>query len=107
MSKLRVWWNPQIGADIPQFTVEVKTVRQGVLIMDALAQYDLYQFNNKIKPDYSNMGGLEVLESSGEWEEWYDSMADTDDPREFIEMIDNGELPVDVDLQSPAFPGIG
>ena len=101
MSKLRVWWCPQIGAEIPLFTVDVATVRQGVAIMDALADYDLYQFNNKIKPDYSNTGGLEVLESSGEWEEWYDSQAETDDPREFIEMIDSGEIPESADSDNP------
>ncbi|MBK7380618.1 MAG: hypothetical protein IPJ03_16805 [Ignavibacteriales bacterium] len=32
------------------------------MTLDCLAQYDLYQLKNKIKPDFCNAGGLEVYE---------------------------------------------
>ena len=38
--------------------------------MDILAEYDLFQFKNDIKPDYSNAGGLQVFEND-DWSEWY------------------------------------
>lgn len=41
----------------------------------ALARYDQFQFCEHIKPDYANVGGLEVFED-GEWCEWYDDDGD-------------------------------
>jgi len=67
-SKLRVWWIPQIP--MKGFHVPVMTITEAMLILDTLARYDIFQYENKIKPDYSNAGGLEVLED-GEWSEWY------------------------------------
>lgn len=72
MNKLRVWWIPQVPAP-PMFHVEVETPEEAVKIMDVLANYDLFQYENKIKPDYSNVGGLEQLED-GEWTEWYNDL---------------------------------
>lgn len=66
---LRVWWIPQLGMDDP-FIVPVKSLNDAVLILKTLAQYDAFQYENKIKPDYSNTGGLEIFED-GEWLEWY------------------------------------
>lgn len=67
--KLRVWWMPQIPME--PFTVEVKTIREGKLLLNTLADYDLFQLKNRIKPDFCNAGGLSVLED-GEWNDWYD-----------------------------------
>jgi hypothetical protein len=53
------------------FRVAVKNIREAKLILDALAHYDSFQFENNIKPDYSNAAGLEVFEN-GEWTDWYD-----------------------------------
>jgi hypothetical protein len=66
---LRVWWIPQIP--MKPYHVEVRTIREAKLVLDALAHYDLFQFKNRIKPDYSNAGGLEVFHG-GDWEEWED-----------------------------------
>lgn len=54
--------------------------------MDVLAEYDLFQFENKVKPDYSNMGGLLMFED-GEWVDWYDDETNEDDPRAYLEGI--------------------
>lgn len=76
--KLRVWWIPQLPMDCP-FYVSVETVREGRMILEVLADYDIFQFENNIKPDYSNTGGLEHFDPDdtedgpeGSWVEWCD-----------------------------------
>lgn len=66
---LRVWWIPQVPGDL--FYVKVAIPEEAFLILRTLAAYDRFQFENKIKPDYSNAGGLEMWED-GEWTEWED-----------------------------------
>jgi len=80
--KLRVWWIPQVP--MSAFRVEVETPIEAKKLLKVLADYDTFQFENKIKPDYSNAGGLETFdEKSQEWGEWYDENDDD---------IDNTEL---------------
>jgi hypothetical protein len=67
MNQLRVWWIPQIP--MTPFYVPVKSTDEAKLILETLANYDIFQFEINVKPDYSNTGGLEVL-VDGEWEEW-------------------------------------
>jgi hypothetical protein len=67
--KLRVWWKPQIPCE--SFYTDVDTVEEGAKLLDTLAKYDAFQYENRIKPDYCNIGGLEMLED-GEWCDWYD-----------------------------------
>lgn len=99
MSKFRVWHIPQIPGK--EFLVEVPTVEEGVRLMNALADYDLFQFENNIKPDYCNMNGLQVwdeglteedmaeMELTDKWVDWYND--EYDDPREYIESLANAE----------------
>lgn len=82
---LRVWWIPQIPGK--PFHVDVESVREGVKIMDVLADYDQFQFENRIKPDYCNMGGLLMVDDDGEWVDWYDEETSIDDPKEFLEQM--------------------
>ena len=69
MNKYRVWWIPQLGIK-QTFYVPVDSPEEGKKVMDVLAYYDLFQLQNKVKPDYMNTGGLEVYED-GEWVDWY------------------------------------
>ena len=74
-NKLRVWWIPQIPGK--PFHVEVSSQEEAIKMLNTLAAYDLFQFNNNIKPDYCNVGGLEeFVEENGEdkpcWMEWCD-----------------------------------
>lgn len=64
---LRVWWIPQVP--MKPFYVPVETIREAKLVLDALAKYDQFQFENNVKPDYCNAGGLEIFED-GDWEDW-------------------------------------
>lgn len=74
---LQVWWIPQIPMNNP-FTVKVKTIEEAKLLLDTLARYDLYQYKNKIKPDYSNAGGLSIwsedkdIDGTPDWIDWED-----------------------------------
>ena len=72
---LRVWWIPQIP--MKPYHVPVASIREASLVLTALGYYDLFQFENKIKPDYCNAGGLEVFED-GDWTEWYDDESGDD-----------------------------
>lgn len=69
--QLRVWWIPQMPMN--PFYVNVESPEQAKFLLEALANYDLFQFENRVKPDYSNAGGLEVFED-GDWSEWLEPM---------------------------------
>jgi hypothetical protein len=66
---LQVWWIPQVPGK--PFTVPVATPAEAKKLLDVLANYDIFQFENRIKPDYCNAGGLSVFED-GEWTDWED-----------------------------------
>lgn len=82
--QLRVWHIPQVPMD-NLFNVYVDSIKEARLVLDTLAIYDLFQLEYKIKPDYSNVSGLEVFEDN-EWIEWHDK-----DGNDIDEIIKGGE----------------
>jgi hypothetical protein len=90
---LQVWWIPQIP--MKPFIVSVDSIEQGVKIMDVLAEYDKFQFENKVKPDYANGGGINMWDddSDGEgnpgWVSWHDEETGEDDPEEYLKQKGN------------------
>ena len=72
---LKVWWIPQVPlrAGDSAFETRVDSPKEAKKILDVLADYDIYQFENNIKPDYSNTGGLLVWQD-GEWIDWEDEL---------------------------------
>lgn len=71
MGKLRVWWIPQVGID-EVFYVPVNNPEEGKKLLDVLAAYDAFQLQNNVKPDYANIGGLQMWsEAEQEWNNWY------------------------------------
>lgn len=81
-NKLRVWWIPQVP--MKSFHVPVKTVEEGKKVMDMLAAYDEWQYENNIKPDFSNVGGIQMWdEEEQDWIDWY---LETDD--DYFEDVD-------------------
>lgn len=84
VGQLRVWWIPQVP--MQPFFVHVPDVEQGVRILHALAQYDLFQFDNNVKPDYCNAGGL-MMWDGDEWVDWEDEGLGVDDPEEYLQHL--------------------
>jgi len=66
--KLKVWWIPQVP--MKPFEYPVNTVLEAKILLDALGKYDAFQFENNIKPDYCNAGGLQMFDEDAQ--EWYD-----------------------------------
>lgn len=73
------------------FDVPVGNLREARLLLKTLADYDRFQFENRVKPDYCNAGGLMVFDerlwsesgSLGDWTDWSAS-----DGRDFDEIPD-------------------
>jgi len=68
VAKFKVWHIPQIPGKAFEF--ETQDLATAKTVMDQLALYDLFQFENNIKPDYANMGG--ISEWNEEEQEWWD-----------------------------------
>lgn len=64
---LKVWWIPQVPGK--PFEVPVKSLSRGRFLLDTLAEYDLFQLEHHIKPDYANVGGLMIFDEN-EWMDW-------------------------------------
>jgi hypothetical protein len=74
LGDLLVWWMPQVPGEA--FYVLVDDVDEAICVTEMLAAYDVFQFEHRIKPDYSSTGGLQVYEADGGeaggpgWVEW-------------------------------------
>ena len=69
MSKqFKVWHIPQVP--MKAFEFETDNLAEAKTVMEQLALYDLFQFENNIKPDYSNASG--ISEWNEEEQEWWD-----------------------------------
>lgn len=76
-TKLRVWHIPQVGYDFT-FYVPVESPEEGFKMMQVLGAYDMFQFQNNIKPDYCNTCGLEYYdEEDKEWYDWYSELGES------------------------------
>ena len=67
---LRVWWCPQVPME--PFLLDVQSIEEGVRLCDTLGKYDAFQFENNIKPDYCNAGGLQWNHPEFTDGEWWD-----------------------------------
>jgi hypothetical protein len=89
VGSIRIWWVPQVGMK-SWFSAEVPSIEEGVRLLDTLAKYDIFQLENKIKPDFCNAGGLQhwvadTGEGSPGWVDWSDEESGEDDPRRYLE----------------------
>lgn len=87
--KYRIFWIPQVP--MQPFHWAVDDPQQGKAILDLLADYDKFQFENHVKPDYCNAGGLQVLEQ-GEWVDWCDEDGNSIDEMETLFVKDAREI---------------
>lgn len=83
IGQLRVWHKPQVPMQ-QSFFVYVDNIKEAKQILEVLAIYDLFQYEYKIKPDYSNAQGLQVYEDK-EWVDWQDEDGNDIDDTEIKE----------------------
>lgn len=87
---LKVCWFPQVPCKA--FEVPVVSVTEGVKLMDVLANYDAFQLENNIKPDYANTGELTIFEEDdNEFLNWYIEFDVTIKGQRYSEYFDNPE----------------
>ena len=79
LGALRVWWIPQVPGE--PFYQPVEYISEAKLLVTALGRYAAFQFEQRLKLDYSNSGGLECWDGS-EWLEWEDDEGRTIDEHE-------------------------
>lgn len=84
--KLRIAHYPQVPCKA--FYVDVNSLEEAKKIKDTLAYYDLFQFENRIKPDYANMTIIEVYdEGEQDWMMWMDDETGIDDVDEYFDYL--------------------
>ena len=75
--KMRIWHMPQVGVKNCTFKVDVKNTDEAALLLNTLWDYDNFQFEKRLKPDFSNTSGLEYWDDEDqEWQEYYDDGID-------------------------------
>jgi hypothetical protein len=68
---LRVWYVPQVP--MKAFYVNVPDVETGKRVLAAIIEFSLFEFENNVKPDYSDAGGIVRWEDDGEdGHDWFD-----------------------------------
>lgn len=87
----KVWWIPQVS--MKAFEVPVKTVQEGRKLCHILAEYDMFQYVNNIKPDYANMGGVVYRHNVTDWE-WHDVPDDDDEWAQLVKEMQEQEARV-------------
>ncbi|MCZ4246859.1 hypothetical protein O2313_04855 [Bacillus amyloliquefaciens] len=88
---LRVCHIPQLPCKA--FKVEVKNLEEALLVSKVLGDYDLFQYNNRIKGDYANVTFVEMFdEELQEWVSWYDEKTGIDDIADFADHLKQKEI---------------
>jgi hypothetical protein len=85
-AEIQVWWIPQIP--MKAFEFSVPSLEEGIRACEMLAQYDLFQYENKVKPDYANAGGIRWRHpeiTDGEW--WDIDPGDEDEIAEVRQLL--------------------
>ena len=85
MKKLRVAHFPQVPCNA--FIVEVSSLEEAKKVSDLLADYDLFQFENRIKPDYSNVTVVEEYSEVDGWVSWCDEETGFEDIDDYFEYL--------------------
>ena len=74
--KYKVWYIPQVP--MKSFDVEVENVEQAVKLYETIVKFSIFEFKNRIKPDYSDAGWIQYYnEEIEDWEDlegldWYE-----------------------------------
>lgn len=68
MSRFKAWYIPQIP--MKAFEVERDTAAEAKAALDLITDFSIFEYDNKIKPDYADVGG--VMEWDDAESDWID-----------------------------------
>ena len=75
IAKFKVWYVPQVS--MKAFEVECETAEQAQEALDLITNFSNFEFENNVKPDYSDAGG--VVEWDETEQEWCDYEPEADE----------------------------
>lgn len=68
---LRIWYVPQVP--MPAYTRSIESVEEGFKTLEVIYELAIFEFENKVKPDFCNMGVVARYEIDGAGGfDWYD-----------------------------------
>lgn len=80
MEKYRAWYIPQVPME--SFKFECDTAEEAIMIYTAIVKFSIFEFKNRVKPDYSDAWWVQYYnEDIQDWEdlenlEWYEDWGD-------------------------------
>lgn len=95
---LKVWWIPQVP--MKAFDTPVLTIEEGRKICDVLAAYDQFQYENRVKGDYCNVGGVSFSHPGIENGDCFDVPDDEDEFADWLKEIADADAAIDAKEQS-------
>jgi len=75
MAKFKAWYIPQVP--MHPFEVERPTAVEAQAALDLITDFSIFEFENKVKPDYSDAGGVEEWDETDQ--EWFDLEPEEED----------------------------
>jgi hypothetical protein len=84
--EFKLWWIPQVP--MKPFEVEIASIDEGRKLSTILANYDKFQFENKVKPDYCNVGGISFRHPKVTEGEWWDVPEDQDEWQDVLNELE-------------------
>jgi hypothetical protein len=63
---LKVWYIPQVPMEAFEVIVPDNDLKTAKLLLNTIIDFSIFEFENKVKPDYSDAGGICRVED-GEW----------------------------------------
>ncbi|OZB79885.1 hypothetical protein [Microbacterium sp. 13-71-7] len=81
--RFRIWYVPQVP--MKAFTREFDDLDAAKMVLNAVIDFSIFEFENDVKPDYSDAAGISRWESDGDggfdWfdleeDEWRDDLRD-------------------------------
>lgn len=66
--RFKAWYIPQVP--MKAFEVETSTAAEAQATLDLITAFSIFEYDNKVKPDYSDAGGVEEWDETDQ--EWFD-----------------------------------
>ena len=66
--RFKAWYIPQVP--MKAFEVETHTAAEAQAALDLITAFSIFEFENKVKPDYADAGGIVLWDEPDQ--EWFD-----------------------------------